>query len=166
MLNTNFTYYKSPIGILKIGGTEQYINELSFAEDNAAIAYPAHNTITPVMQQCVEELIEFFSGIRKTFDIPVSQAGTAFQQRVWNALLDIPFGKTISYLDLAKQIGDADAVRAVAACNAKNKICIIIPCHRVIGTNKSLVGYIGGLPRKKWLLQHEFKLANGIQTLF
>ena len=72
----------------------------------------------------------------------------------------------MSYLDLSKQLGNADAIRAVAASNAKNKICIIVPCHRVIGTNKSLVGYVGGLPKKKWLLQHEFRLVHGIQTLF
>ena len=166
MAATNYTYYQSPIGILKIGGTDHYICELSFVEDKAAVAYPAGNTITPVMQQCTEQLIEFFNGDRKYFDVPVHQPGTAFQQRVWNELLNIPFGKTITYLDLAKQLGNADAVRAVAASNAKNKICIIVPCHRVIGTNKSLVGYVGGLARKKWLLQHEFHKVYGIQTLF
>jgi len=166
MAATNYTYYKSPIGILKIGGTEQYICELSFIEDRSEATYPAGNTITPVMQQCTEQLIEFFNGDRQYFDVPIYQLGTPFQQRVWNELLNIPFGKTISYLDLAKQLGNADAIRAVAASNAKNKICIIVPCHRVIGTNKSLVGYVGGLARKKWLLQHEFHKVHGIQTLF
>ena len=163
---TNFTYYQSPVGILKIGGTEHYINELSFVDDKDEIQYPEGNTLTPVIQQCTEQLIEFFSGGRKTFDIPVHQQGTAFQQQVWNALLEIPFGKTVSYLDLAKQLGNAEAVRAVAASNGRNKICIIIPCHRVIGTNKALIGYIGGLWRKKWLLQHEFRQLYGVQTLF
>lgn len=166
MAAINYTYYQSPVGILKIGGTEQYICELSFVESKEEIAYPAGNSSTPVLQQCTEQLIEFFNGKRKNFDIPVSQNGTAFQKSVWNELLNIPFGKTVSYLELAKQLGNADAIRAVAASNGKNKICIIVPCHRVIGTNKSLVGYIGGLARKKWLLQYEFRQLNGIQTLF
>lgn len=166
MATTNYTYYNSPIGILKIGGTAQYICELTFVEDKESIAYPPGNTITPVMQHCTEQLIEFFSGARTHFDVPVYQPGTPFQQRVWNELLQIPYGKTVSYLELARQLGNEDAIRAVAASNAKNKICIILPCHRVIGTNKSLVGYVGGLPRKKWLLQHEFRLVHGIQTLF
>jgi len=166
MTVTNYTYYQSPIGILKIGGTGHYICELSFVEVGTKLTYPAENTITPVMQQCTEQLIEFFNGERRYFDVPVHQPGTEFQQSVWNELLNIPFGKTVTYLDLAKKLGNADAIRAVAASNAKNKICIIVPCHRVIGTNKSLIGYIGGLPRKKWLLQHEFHKVHGIQTLF
>ncbi len=166
MAAINYTYYQSPVGILKIGGTGQYISELSFIERKEEAVYPAGNVNTPMLQQCTEQLIEFFNGKRRSFDIPVSQGGTPFQQSVWNELLTIPFGKTVSYLDLARQLGNADATRAVAASNAKNKICIIIPCHRVIGTNKSLVGYIGGLARKKWLLQHEFRHTHGIQTLF
>lgn len=166
MAAINYTYYQSPVGILKIGGTGQYICELSFVEEVDKIIYPAYNSITPIMNQCTEQLIEFFYGERRYFDVPVHQSGTLFQQQVWNELLNIPFGKTVSYLDLAKQLGNADATRAVASTNAKNKICIIVPCHRVIGTNKSLVGYIGGLPRKKWLLQHEFHQVHGIQTLF
>jgi methylated-DNA-[protein]-cysteine S-methyltransferase len=85
---------------------------------------------------------------------------------VWSKLTDINYGKTISYLDLAKQMGDEKVIRAAASTNGKNKISIIVPCHRVIGTNKTLVGYSGGLWRKKWLLQHEFRTVNGIQTLF
>jgi methylated-DNA-[protein]-cysteine S-methyltransferase len=118
------------------------------------------------MHQCTEELIEFFNGKRKKFDIPVCQSGTAFQQRVWNELVNIPFGKTISYLELARMLGDEKVIRAAAQTNGKNKIAIIVPCHRVIGSDKSLVGYAGGLWRKKWLLQHEFRITHGIQTLF
>jgi len=103
---------------------------------------------------------------RKNFNIPIHQPGTDFQQRVWGELLQIPFGKTISYLELASNLGDAKAIRAVAAANGKNKIAIIVPCHRVIGSDKTLVGYSGGLWRKKWLLQYEFKITHGIQELF
>jgi methylated-DNA-[protein]-cysteine S-methyltransferase len=114
----------------------------------------------------VQQLQEFFNGERKEFTIPANQAGTAFQQRVWKELTSIPFGKTISYLTLSKRLGDANAIRAVAASNGKNKISIIVPCHRVVGSNQSLVGYAWGNHRKKWLLQHEAKWANGVQTLF
>lgn len=166
MANLNYSFYHSPVGILKMAADEFCIRELVFADNEDDIIYPAGNLLTPVLQQCTEQLIEFFNGKRQNFDIPVSQAGTTFQQRVWNELLYIPFGKTVSYADIARKLGDVNAVRAVGNTNGKNNICIIVPCHRVIGTNKSLVGYAGGLWRKKWLLQHEFKLVNGIQTMF
>jgi methylated-DNA-[protein]-cysteine S-methyltransferase len=98
--------------------------------------------------------------------LPVHQEGTAFQQKVWHELLNIPFGKTINYLELSRRIGDSKAIRAAAAANGKNNIAIIIPCHRVIGSNNDLVGYMGGIWRKKWLLEMENKIANGVQTLF
>jgi len=160
-----YTYYKSPLGLLKIGGTDQYIAELSFVDNQDQIIH-GEPGISDVIHQCTEELIEFFAGRRKAFTIPVYQEGTEFQLKVWNELLEIPFGKTISYLDLAKRIGDAKVVRAAATTNGKNKIAILVPCHRVIGSNKNLTGYSGGLWRKKWLLQHEFRIENGIQTLF
>jgi methylated-DNA-[protein]-cysteine S-methyltransferase len=115
---------------------------------------------------CIEQLIQYFNGERRQFDLPLHQPGTPFQQEVWNHLLTIPFGKTISYLDLAKMTGDSKATRAVANANGKNNIAIIIPCHRVIGSNRELTGYAGGLWRKKWLLEHEAKIAYGVQTLF
>lgn len=160
-----YTYYQSPIGMLKIAGTENYIAELSFIDKPEQVIH-GEPGISEVMHQCTEELIEFFSGKRKNFDIPVYQQGTSFQQKVWGELLQIPFGKTVSYLELSRNVGDEKAVRAVAATNGKNKIGIIIPCHRVIGSDKSLTGYMGGLWRKKWLLQHEFKITHGVQTLF
>lgn len=160
-----YTYYQSPVGILKIGGTDQYIAELTFVDNKEQVVH-GEPGISEIIHQCTEELIEFFHGKRKKFDIPVYQHGTEFQERVWNELLNIPFGKTISYLDLSKRLGDTKAIRAVASTNGKNKLCIVVPCHRVIGSNHSLVGYSGGLWRKKWLLDHEFKIAHGVQTLF
>ncbi len=165
MDNLYYTYYQSPVGLLKIGGTDQYIAELSFVDNKDQVTH-GEPGISEVMHQCTEELIEFFNGKRRSFDIPVYQEGTAFQQRVWGELLNIPFGKTISYLELAKQFGDIKVIRAAASTSGKNKIAIIIPCHRVIGSDKSLVGYAGGLWRKKWLLQHEFRVTHGVQTLF
>ena len=116
--------------------------------------------------QCVEQLIQYFNGERRLFELPVHQPGTSFQQSVWGELMQIPFAKTISYLELARRTGDTKATRAVANANGKNDVAIIIPCHRVIGINKDLVGYGGGLWRKKWLLEHEAKVAYGVQTLF
>jgi methylated-DNA-[protein]-cysteine S-methyltransferase len=96
----------------------------------------------------------------------INQEGTSFQQEVWSLLMTIPYGRTISYLDLALKTGDRKATRAVASANGRNNVAIIVPCHRVIGSNRDLVGYGGGLWRKKWLLEHELKFAYGVQTLF
>lgn len=160
-----YSYYDSPIGLLKIAGTDFLITEISFVDNKEEIVH-GEPGISDVIHYCTEQLIEYFSGRRRTFDIPVHQNGTEFQQRVWTELLAVPFGKTASYLDLAKKLGDAKAVRASAAANGKNKIAIIVPCHRIIGSDKSLTGYAWGMQRKKWLLQHEFRQLNGVQTLF
>ncbi len=157
------TYYKSPIGVLKISGTTNYISEVTFLDSaNEYVTSGCH----PLLNQCVEELIQYFNGKRLSFDIPVHQKATEFQSRVWGELINIKYGKTISYMDLAKRLGDPNCIRAAAGSNGKNQVCIIVPCHRVIGSNQSLVGYAGGLWRKKWLLNHENKFANGVQTLF
>ena len=107
------------------------------------------------MEDCVFQLQEYFDGKRKAFDIKLNPEGTDFQKKVWNRLLEILYGKTLSYLELSKQLGDVKAIRAVANANGKNPIWIIIPCHRVIGSDGSLTGYAGGLSRKQWLLEHE-----------
>lgn len=120
----------------------------------------------PVLIQCIEQLIQYFHGERRVFELVLNQEGTSFQQEVWSLLLTIPYGKTISYLDLARKTGDPKATRAVASANGRNNIAIIIPCHRVIGSNRDLIGYGGGLWRKRWLLEHEMKYAYGVQTLF
>ena len=157
-------YYKSPIGLLKISGNEYLICSISFVDTEDQIVQSAETT--PLLNQTVEQMIEYFNGKRRIFEVPVSQHGTTFQEKVWSELLNINFGKTISYMDLAKRLGDPKAIRAAASTNGKNNICIVVPCHRVIGSNMNLVGYSGGLWRKKWLLDHENKIANGVQTLF
>ena len=115
---------------------------------------------------CIEQLIQYFNGERRIFELPISQEGTPFQKETWNLLMGIPFGKTISYLQLATRTGDPKATRAVANANGKNNVAIIVPCHRVIGANRELTGYGGGIWRKKWLLDHEMKIAYGVRTLF
>lgn len=166
MAETSFTtYYHSPVGLLKITGTEHYISEVSFY-DKVQKAESKKKHLPALLIQCVEQLIQYFHGERRQFELPVHQPGTPFQQGVWNELTAIPFAKTISYLDLARKTGDTKATRAVANANGKNNVAIIVPCHRVIGSNRELVGYAGGLWRKKWLLEHEAKVAYGVQTLF
>jgi methylated-DNA-[protein]-cysteine S-methyltransferase len=158
------TYYHSPVGLLKISETNDYISEVSFYDVSQRTS--SNKGMPPMLIQCIEQLIQYFNGERRQFDLPLNQPGTSFQQGVWAELIQIPFGKAISYLDLARRIGDTKATRAVANANGKNEIAIIVPCHRVIGANKELVGYGGGLWRKKWLLEHEAKVAYGVQTLF
>jgi methylated-DNA-[protein]-cysteine S-methyltransferase len=159
------TYYHSPVGLLKIAGTEEFISEVTFHDTSQKTAGNKKH-MPPMLINCVEQLIQYFNGQRRVFELPLNQVGTPFQQEVWNLLVTIPFGKTISYLDLARKTGDSKATRAVANANGRNNIAIIVPCHRVIGSNKDLVGYAGGLWRKKWLLEHEMKVAYGVQTLF
>jgi methylated-DNA-[protein]-cysteine S-methyltransferase len=159
------TYYHSPVGLLKISGTDEYISEVTFhdvSEKNAV----KKKLLSPMVIHCVEQLIQYFNGQLRQFELPLNQTGTTFQQATWNLLVGIPYGRTISYLDLARQTGDAKATRAVANANGRNNIAIIVPCHRVIGSDGSLTGYAGGLWRKKWLLEHEAKYTYGVQTLF
>ena len=119
-----------------------------------------------LIKKCLQQLDEYFSGKRRIFDLSLSHTGTTFQKEVWNELMNIPYGKHISYMDLSKRIENVRAIRAVGTANGRNKICIVVPCHRVIGSNGDLVGYGGDLWRKKWLLDHEAKFAYGVQELF
>jgi methylated-DNA-[protein]-cysteine S-methyltransferase len=114
----------------------------------------------------VAQLQEYFAGKRKDFSIPTQQDGTDFMQEVWENVSDIPFGKTASYLDLAKLAGDEKLTRAVGTANGKNQLAILVPCHRVIGSSGKLTGYAWGLSRKQWLLDHEAKVNNTYAKLF
>lgn len=143
-------FIESPLGITKIVGDANGITEISVLNEGKKSP-----KIADSLKGCVVQLQEYFRGERKEFDFKINPQGTDFQQKVWQELLNIPFGKTLSYLDLSKKLGDVKAIRAVASANAKNPLWIVIPCHRVIGTNGSLTGYAGGLWRKKWLLEHE-----------
>jgi methylated-DNA-[protein]-cysteine S-methyltransferase len=164
LADTYTTYYHSPVGLLRIAGTDHFISEVSFHDTSQK--NPGGKDMPPMLIQCVEQLIQYFNGQRRVFELPLSQEGTSFQQEVWNELITIPYAKTISYIQLAIRTGDPKSTRAVASANGKNNIAIIVPCHRVIGSNGQLIGYGGGLWRKKWLLEHEMKVAYGVQTLF
>lgn len=146
------TYYPSPIGLLEISSTGHAVTAVSFVEAKekvSSLAMPA------CLNNCVAQLNEYFRGARKDFDIPLLLEGTSFQQQVWNELSKIPFGKTTSYLAIARKMNNPNAVRAIGNTNSRNKICILLPCHPVIGQDGSLVGYADGLWRKKWMLAHE-----------
>ncbi len=143
-------YIKTPLGIAKIMGDENGICAISVSDEGII-----SSIIPVVLQEVVSQLSDYFEGKNSNFTFKLNPSGTEFQQKVWAALLEIPFGKTMSYLELSKKLGDVKAIRAVASANGKNPLWIVIPCHRVIGTDGSLTGYAGGLWRKKWLLEHE-----------
>ncbi|MEO6489409.1 MAG: methylated-DNA--[protein]-cysteine S-methyltransferase [Ferruginibacter sp.] len=164
-------HYNSPLGLLQIKCNGTGITEVSFVNKNGKQLIKEDEIVfeepsSPVLKNCVCQLDDYFSGKLFDFDIELAQAGTAFQHQVWNELKAIPYGRTESYLLLSKKIGNIKAIRAVGTANGKNNIAIIVPCHRVIGSNGDLVGYGGDLWRKKWLLDHEGKFANGVQMLF
>ena len=144
-------YLKTDIGWVEVSGTRDTITGINFVDEK----YPDANGDSPAVQAGVRQLSEYFRGERTTFDLPLEFHGTEFQKKVWRALLDVPFGSTASYGDIARAIGNPKAVRAVGGANAKNPISIVAPCHRIIGSNGKLTGYGGGLWRKKWLLAHE-----------
>jgi methylated-DNA-[protein]-cysteine S-methyltransferase len=157
-----FANFSSPIGNIEIIASKHAIQALHFIE----IRNVPSLQLPKIVYDCIRQLEEYFSGQRKVFSINTEQNGTDFQKLVWKKLEEIPYGKTTSYLEIAKRAGDEKSARAVGSANGKNKIPIIIPCHRIIGTNDSLIGYSGGLWRKQWLLDHEKKHAYGIQKLF
>ena len=147
---------QSPIGrlILASDGTALVGVWMANASPRDA-SWSHHKSDDDILAKTREELEEYFDGRRRTFDVPLAPNGTEFQRSVWHALTEIPFGTTISYAELARRVGNEAAVRAVGAANGRNPIPVIVPCHRVIGSDGSLTGFGGGLPRKKWLLQHE-----------
>lgn len=144
-------YYRSEIGLIEITGTDKAIESVNFVNKKSTPSPEA----PPCLKECVEQIDEYFKGRRKKFTIEIQLQGTDFQKKVWKQLMKIPYGKTVSYKDIAASIGNKKAVRAVGGANNRNNIGIIVPCHRVIGSNGDLVGYGGGLWRKEWLLRHE-----------
>ncbi len=153
-------YYTSPLGIIEIKAEDDKVISILFVDG-------AENNLGPssiAIEKCIIQLNDYFACKRKRFNTEyINPIGTYFQKKVWDELLKIPYGKTISYIELARRLGDEKLVRAVGTANGKNPISIIIPCHRVIGANGQLVGYSGGLPIKKALLELEGGLGNSGQ---
>lgn len=148
--------YESPIGVIEITGTQDAITSILFSEKDKRKNYPQPETPS-VLIECYNQLDEYFQGTRYEFTIPYHLEGSIFQKKVWRALTEIPYAEVESYKDIAVAIENEKAVRAVGSANGKNKLTIVIPCHRVIGANGKLTGYAGGLWRKEWLLGHEKK---------
>jgi methylated-DNA-[protein]-cysteine S-methyltransferase len=166
---TRFTrHIETPLGWMKLVSEGEAIAEVQFIKDQTLKTGSVEmqtGGLPGCLSICASQLMEYFQGKRPDFDIPLSPRGTDFQQRVWNELKKIPCGTTISYMELAKRLGDPKVIRAAGSANGKNPIAIFIPCHRVIGSNGELVGYAGGLPLKKWLLNHEQRHYSGISQL-
>ena len=160
------TYHDSPLGELEISGTEEFLTSILFVETKKKPSprKPATEYVPQVIKDYIFQIEEYFAGKRKGFDLQFQHKGTDFQRIVWRELENIPFGKTISYLELSRRIGNEKAIRAVGTTNGLNQFNIIVPCHRVIGSDGSLVGYGGDLWRKKWLLEHEARVLGNYQT--
>jgi methylated-DNA-[protein]-cysteine S-methyltransferase len=150
-MTQDIVFYKTPIGIAKITGSEGGINSISLMENEVKPS----KIIPDSLKDCVLQLEEYFQKKRTNFDLNLNPLGTDFQLHVWKELQKIPYAETCTYKEQSKRLGSEKAIRAIASANGKNPIWIIIPCHRVIGSDGSLTGYAGGLWRKKWLLEHE-----------
>ena len=146
----HYVTYPSPIGLVEIGGTTKQILSLYFVDERRPDVEP-HGEL----QKALSQVGEYFNGVRREFDLNLGLHGTAFQEQVWRQLLTVPYGSVATYQAIARAIGRPKAVRAVGAANGQNPISILVPCHRIIGSNGKLTGYGGGLWRKEWLLRHE-----------
>ncbi|PHN94839.1 cysteine methyltransferase [Maribacter sp. 6B07] len=147
----DIAYIKTPLGVAKIVGDAEGVSAITVLNSDE----PLTDVIPESLEDAVYQLNEYFEGARTEFNLTLNPVGTEFQKKVWAALQNIPYGKSKSYLELAKALGDPNATRAAASANARNPLWIVVPCHRVIGTDGSLTGYAGGLHRKQWLLNHE-----------
>lgn len=147
----------TPLGLLELSANTKGLCGVKFINQQASLS----PEIPVTLKEAAVQLQEYFARERKKFDLTLAPEGTDFQQEVWQKLLEVPYGKTRSYLDIAKQMGDQKVIRAAASANGKNPIAIIIPCHRIIGSDGSLTGYAGGLTRKKQLLDLESNYTQG-----
>ena len=155
-------YYLSPIGPLEVSGAPEGIVSVTFVNRR----FPDDRNLPACVKESIQQLDEYFKGVRKNFSLKLHPQGTPFQKLVWQRLKKIPYGKLVSYGDVARAVGKPKAYRAVGNANNKNPIAIIIPCHRVIGSDGSLVGYGSGLWRKEWLLKHENPSLTSFGTEF
>jgi AraC family transcriptional regulator of adaptative response/methylated-DNA-[protein]-cysteine methyltransferase len=170
------THIETPVGLMMAGATDEGICLFDFRYRRSIdsimkrIETLSHDTFSegahPYFYLLEQQVSEYFAGTRKEFGLPLNLAGTQFQKTVWEGLLDIPYGETRTYKQQALFLGNEKAIRAVAGANGENGLAIIIPCHRVIGANGTLVGYGGGIERKKWLLDHERKYSGKQGELF
>lgn len=160
----SLAYYNSPVGLLAIVGNDYSISQIRFVDEFTV--RPSQSAPAEIAK-CIKEMDEYFNGVRNSFTIRTAPEGTEFQKKIWKLVQSIEYGHTASYANIAKKYGDTKAIRAVGKSNALNPIVIIIPCHRILGVNGELTGYVGGLEKKRWLLHHEKAvMPNGQLTLF
>lgn len=146
--------YVSPIGMMELVATQTAVQSILFVE-REKVLFEANDHTPDVLTWCYREIDDYFKRKRRAFTFPVTVEGTMFQRDVWHTLTTIPYAETTSYRELAVKLGRDRAVRAVGSANGRNRLTIVVPCHRVIGSNGTLTGYAGGLWRKEWLLRHE-----------
>jgi len=156
MSDASVTYYESPIGLLEVRGGERGVSAVNFVDArDPSSARGGSGPLPAALAGCLTQLDEYFRGGRRKFSVKLDLKGTAFQKKVWKALLAVRFGETVSYKAIARAVGNPAGTRAVGGANHRNPVSIIVPCHRVVGSDGRLTGYGGGLWRKEWLLRHE-----------
>ncbi|MEB0249639.1 MULTISPECIES: methylated-DNA--[protein]-cysteine S-methyltransferase [unclassified Mucilaginibacter] len=153
-------YHRTPVGVALLVADDTHLMKVSIRDEDVEET----TTNSPILLETIKQLDEYFAGDRKGFDLPLNQPGSDFQQTVWQELLNIPYGTTITYNQQSHKMKNPLAIRAIAAANGKNDLWVVVPCHRVIGSNGSLTGYAGGLWRKQWLLEHEARVMGNGQT--
>ena len=159
-MNLYFQWMESPVGRLKLVASDQGLVAILWENDpprRVRLGVPQENNAHPVLLPTEQQLKQYFQGNRHSFELPLDLQGTSFQRAVWEALLSIPYGETRSYGQLANQLGNPRAVRAVGAANGRNPVSIVVPCHRVVGSTGKLTGFAGGLEAKAYLLAHEIR---------
>ncbi|MBN1984768.1 MAG: methylated-DNA--[protein]-cysteine S-methyltransferase [Prolixibacteraceae bacterium] len=161
-VNIYTDYLKTPVGWLKLTSDTDFLLSVKFQNSKGT----ADLNLPEILEKAKQQLSEYFEGKRQTFQLELQPKGTEFQKKIWNLLQSVPFGKTATYLDIARLSGSEKNTRAAGLANGKNPIAIIIPCHRIIGTNGKLTGYAGGIERKRWLLHHELIFSNNPELLF
>lgn len=154
-----YTTYDSPVGVLTLVASDTGLQAVWWPDDVRALPLGERDDAHPVLQLAVTQLQEYFAGKRREFTVPLAAAGTPFQQSAWKVLQEIPYGRTITYGEQARRLGDPAKARAVGAANGRNPVSIIVPCHRVVGASGALTGFAGGMDAKHWLL--EFERAHG-----
>jgi len=154
-----FTEIQTPIGAMLLAKTSRGLSHALLENLIPARRDPGWSRDARALRDESTQLAEYFTGARTAFDLELDPRGTAFQKRVWSALRDVEFGRTASYADIARAVGRPRAFRAVGATNGRNPIAIVVPCHRIVGSNGALTGYAGGVNRKRWLLDHERRIA-------
>jgi len=151
----------TPIGLLEVQTSEDALLAVTFVESKTEDS----DNVPEVLENACTQLKEYFAGERQSFDLPLLPDGTDFQKQVWNALVEVPYGRTSTYKKQSQTLGNPKAIRAVGTANGKNPIAVVIPCHRIVGSDGSLTGYASGLARKDWLLKHEQKQTEGFQQI-